>query len=44
MPAEFRRWVFAGGRKLKGLMRRREAEAGLYERRRITVDREVINP
>ena len=30
VPAEFRRWVFAGGRKLKGLMRRREAEAGLY--------------
>ena len=30
VPAEFGRWVWAGGRKLKGLMRRREAEAGLY--------------
>ena len=30
VPAEFRRWVWAGGRKLKGLVRRREAEAGLY--------------
>jgi len=30
VPAEFRRWVFAGGRKLKGLVRRREAEGRLY--------------
>lgn len=30
VPAEFRRWVWAGGRKLKGLVRRREAEANLY--------------
>ena len=30
VPHEFRRWVWAGGRKLKGLIRRREAEAGLY--------------
>ncbi len=30
VPREFRRWVWAGGRKLKGLMRRREAEAELY--------------
>jgi GH24 family phage-related lysozyme (muramidase) len=30
VPAEFRRWVFAGGRKLKGLVRRREAEARIY--------------
>ena len=30
VPAEFRRWVWAGGRKLKGLIRRREAEAELY--------------
>ena len=28
---EFRRWVLAGGHKLKGLVRRREAEAGLYD-------------
>ena len=28
VPREFRRWVWAGGRKLKGLIRRREAEAG----------------
>jgi lysozyme len=27
---EFLRWVWAGGRKLKGLVRRREAEAALY--------------
>ena len=26
------RWVFAGGRKLPGLMRRRAAEAQLYQR------------
>ena len=31
VPAEFRRWVWAGGRKLKGLMRRREAEAALFK-------------
>ena len=30
VPAEFRRWVWAGGRRLKGLMRRREAEAARY--------------
>ena len=30
VPAEFQRWVWAGGRKLKGLIRRREAEAKLY--------------
>ncbi len=28
--AEFGKWVHAGGRKLKGLVRRREAEAALY--------------
>ena len=28
--AELRRWVWAGGRKLKGLVRRREAEVGRY--------------
>ena len=27
---EFLKWVWAGGRKLKGLVRRREAEAALY--------------
>jgi lysozyme len=30
VPAEFLRWVWGGGRKLKGLVRRREAEAGAY--------------
>ncbi len=30
VPTEFLKWVWAGGRKLKGLVRRREAEAGLY--------------
>lgn len=30
-PPEFMRWVWAGGRKLKGLIRRREAEATLYQ-------------
>ncbi len=30
VPVEFRRWVWAGGRRLKGLVRRREAEAALY--------------
>lgn len=27
---EFRRWVWAGGRKLKGLIKRREAEKALF--------------
>ena len=30
VPGELRRWVWAGGRKLKGLVRRREVEAVLY--------------
>ena len=30
VPSEFRRWVWAGGRKLTGLIHRREAAAGLY--------------
>ena len=30
MPAEFRKWVWAGGRKLEGLVRRRHSEAILY--------------
>ncbi len=30
LPAEFSKWVWAGGRKLEGLVRRREAEAALY--------------
>ena len=30
VPAEFMRWVWAGGRKLKGLVRRREAESIRY--------------
>ncbi len=30
VPAQFMRWVWAGGRKLKGLIRRREAESLLY--------------
>ena len=30
VPEQFMRWVWAGGRKLKGLARRREAEALLY--------------
>lgn len=29
-PDEIRRWVYAGGRRLRGLVRRREAEAALY--------------
>lgn len=31
VPPEFLRWVWAGGRKLKGLVRRRKAEATLYQ-------------
>lgn len=31
VPAEFLRWVWAGGKKLRGLVRRREAEAGIYQ-------------
>lgn len=30
VPEQFMRWVWAGGRKLKALVRRRAAEAGLY--------------
>lgn len=30
VPQEFCRWVYSGGRKLRGLIRRREAEAVLY--------------
>lgn len=30
VPHEFRRWVWAGGRRLRGLMRRREAEIDRY--------------
>ena len=29
VPVEFRRWVWAGGRRFKVLIRRREAEAAL---------------
>ena len=32
VPEQFMRWVWAGGRKLKGLVRRRAAEGGLYIR------------
>lgn len=31
IPAEFRRWVYAGGVKLLGLERRRAAEAAMWE-------------
>lgn len=30
VPAEFMKWVWAGGRRLEGLVRRRKAEATLY--------------
>jgi lysozyme len=30
VPAEFRKWVWAGGRRLEGLVRRREAEIVQY--------------
>ena len=30
VPAEFGKWVWAGGRKLEGLVRRREAEVNRY--------------
>ncbi len=31
VPAEFAKWVWAGGRKLKGLIRRRATESSLYQ-------------
>ena len=31
VPTELMKWVWAGGRKLKGLVRRRAAEASLYK-------------
>ncbi len=30
VPHEFRKWVYAGGKKLRGLLRRREAEIRLF--------------
>ena len=30
VPTEFMKWVWAGGRKLKGLVKRRQAETLLY--------------
>jgi lysozyme len=30
VPAQMKRWVWAGGRRISGLLRRREAEARLY--------------
>lgn len=30
VPAEFMKWVWAGGRKLKGLVKRRKAESIIY--------------
>lgn len=30
VPAELMKWVWAGGRKLKGLMKRRQAESAFY--------------
>lgn len=30
VPAELRRWIWAGGRRLEGLIRRREAEIKIY--------------
>ncbi len=30
VPDEFRKWIWGGGRKLPGLLRRREAEAVIY--------------
>lgn len=32
VPEQFMRWVWAGGRKLNGLIRRRKAEAALYQK------------
>jgi len=31
IPAEFRKWVWAGGKKQKGLIRRRAAEVDIYQ-------------
>lgn len=31
VPAEFMKWVWAGGKKLKGLQRRRSAESKLFQ-------------
>jgi lysozyme len=30
VPAEFMRWIYADGKRLKGLVKRRKAEAALY--------------
>ena len=39
VPEQFLRWVWAGGRRLRGLVRRREAEVGAYEKQyQIDVD------
>ena len=36
VPAEFTKWVWAGGRRLPGLVARRAAEANLYEASEMT--------
>lgn len=32
VPTQFRRWVWAGGKRLRGLIKRRAAESGMYLR------------
>ena len=43
VPAEFMKWIWAGGRRLKGLVQRREAEARLYATGRcaLVIEREM---
>ena len=36
VPAEFMKWVYSGGKKLPGLVKRRAAEAGMYKSKNVT--------
>ena len=40
---EFKRWVYAGGRKLSGLVKRREWEANRFFDLSFPTDEEIIN-
>lgn len=44
VPREFLRWIYAGGRKLRGLLRRRTAEATLYADGTLEVPADDIIP
>lgn len=42
VPAQFRRWVFAGGKKLRGLQARREEEIALFMKSEVEYGERVL--